>query len=585
MKRKIRNLKFAFLALLLPAARIFGFDAVLTIQPPLIELRDSAVLRIEVRNAKKLQAPALPDVPGLQFVNAGQSQQSIWVNGKSDNVTVYNFKIHPQQTGDFTIGPFEYKLDGENRSLQGRLKVVAGSGDAAVPQSWSDILFARLEPDRKSAYVQEPFGLMFSLYARQDVQITDAINLQGMPETGLSDLKWQEIEPSREVVNGAVFSVRRFSARTRAVSSGIFEFSPVATAQVVIPNQRNQQRDPFFSSFFDRIETRPVNLPVEKTAIEIKPLPETGRPDGFSGAVGHFSFQTAARPLETQPGEPITLMMTVSGEGNFDRITAPSLPESGMFRLYGQPVRRQEDHAVRFEQIISPRTADITEIPAIDFAFFDTKSGQYRTLKSRPIPITVTAASNTAAQVFASKESVMLPPQDTPFVTESDLQRLLNGLQKLWRKVRPWLWSLCAVLGVSLIAFPVYKIHRNRRCDTARIRKQKAPKAARQALKKADQAIRSGDRQTFYNALWDALTGYFGHRLNLPPGNITAEALLIALNRAGADPELNQRLNTVFNCIEASRYGQSGNDTSAGQMEQLQTEVEHILKTATAIKL
>ena len=238
----------------------------MTIRPPLIELRESAVLSIEVRNAKKLQAPVLPDVPGLRFAGAGQSQQSTWVNGKSDSFTSYNFKIYPQQTGDFRIGPFEYKLDGETRTLQGQLKVVAGSGDVSVPQSGSEILFARLEPDRKSAYVQEPFGLMLSVYSRQDVQITDTINLQGMPETGLSDLKWQEIEPSREVINGAVFSVRRFYVRTRAVSSGIFEFSPVATAQVVIPNQRNQQRDPFFNSFFDRVETRPVNLQIGRAS-------------------------------------------------------------------------------------------------------------------------------------------------------------------------------------------------------------------------------------------------------------------------------------------------------------------------------
>lgn len=581
---KISEYRLPILFCLL-ALHASAFEATMTIRPPLIDLRESAVLSIEVRNAKKLQAPVLPDVPGLRFVSSGQSQQSTWVNGKSDSFTSYNFTIYPQQTGDFAIGPFEYKLDGETRTLQGRLKVVAGFGDASVPQSWSEILFARLEPDRKSAYVQEPFGLTLSVYSRQDVQITDAINLQGMPETGLSDLKWQELEPSREVVNGAVFSVRRFSARTRAVSSGIFEFSPVATVQVVIPNQRNQQRDPFFSSFFDRVETRPVNLPAEKTAVEIKSLPEAGRPDRFSGAVGHFSFQTSAQPLETQPGEPVTLTMTVSGDGNFDRVAAPVLPDSGMFRLYGEPVRRQEDHAVRFEQIISPRTADVTEIPAVEFTFFDTTSGQYRTIKSQPIPITVTAASNTAAQVFAAKESIILPPQETPFATESDLQRIVSGLEEFRHRIRPWLWIFPAALGISLTVFAGHKLYRKRRCDTVRVRRQKAPKTARHALKKAGQARRAGDRPAFYNALWDALTGYFGHRLNLPPGNVTAETVRTALNSAGVDPELSRRLDAVFDHIEVSRYGFSGSEKPASQMEQFQTEVAYILKICDRAKL
>ena len=163
-----------------------AFEATMTIQPPLIQLGESAVLSIEVRVAKKLQPPVLPAVASLRFASTGQSQQSSWVNGKSDSFTAFNFQIYPQQTGTFTIGPFDYKVNGETRTLQGELKVVATSGDATQPQSWSEIIFARLEPDRKSAYVQEPFGLTLSIYSRQDVQMAGNINLQGMPETGLT---------------------------------------------------------------------------------------------------------------------------------------------------------------------------------------------------------------------------------------------------------------------------------------------------------------------------------------------------------------------------------------------------------------
>jgi hypothetical protein len=139
------------IVLCLTALHSFGFEATMTINPPLIQLGESATLSIEVRDAKKIQPPALPDIPGLRFVSAGQSQSSSWVNGKSDSFTSFNFQVYPQKTGIFTIGPFEYKLNGETKTLQGELKVVATSGDAAQPQSWSDIVFARLEPDRTTA--------------------------------------------------------------------------------------------------------------------------------------------------------------------------------------------------------------------------------------------------------------------------------------------------------------------------------------------------------------------------------------------------------------------------------------------------
>ena len=508
----------------------------MTINPPLIQLGESATLSIEVRDAKKIQPPALPDIPGLRFASAGQSQHSSWVNGKSESFTAFNFQVYPQKTGTFTIGPFAYTLNGETKTLQGELKVVATSGDAAQPQSWSDIVFARLAVDRQNAFVQEPFGMTLSIYSRQGVQMAGNINLQGMPETGLGELKWQEMQPDRQVISNVVYDVRRFQTRTRAVSSGTFEFSPVVTVQVVVPNQNNRSNDPFFGSFFQRTETRPVDLPVEKTVIAVKPLPDQGKPAGFSGAVGRFDFQVSAQPLEIHPGDPVTLTMIISGNGNFDRVMSPSLPTNGLFRFFGEPVRKQEDRAVTFEQVISPRSSDVKEIPAIAFSFFDTQFGQYRTVNSKPIPITVSVTSNSTAQVFAAKDSIA-----------------------------------------------GQKFLRIRQGDTARVRRQKAPKAARKALRAAEQARRQGNVPAFYDSLWNALADYFGHRLNLPPGDVTSSTVLQAMSRAGFDPEQISALGRIFEQVEASRYGLPGTGSPESTSE-LQGRLEQILKLCEKTK-
>lgn len=549
----------------------------MTIQPPLIQLGESATLSIEVRNAKRVQPPALPDVPGLRFAGAGQSQHTSWVNGKSDSYTAFNFQIYPQKTGTFAIGPFEYKVDGETKTLQGELKVVSTSGDAAQPQSWADIVFARLAVDRESAYVQEPFGMTLSIYSRQGLQMAGNINLQGMPGAGLDGLQWQEVQGGREVINNVIYDIRRFQTRTRAVGSGVFEFKPSVTVQVVVPNQNNRSNDPFFGAFFQRTETRPVDLPVEKAAITVKPLPEVSKPSGFSGAVGRFDFAVSAQPLEIHPGEPVTLTMTISGDGNFDRVMPPALPANGLFRLFGEPVRKQENNAVRFEQVVSPRTADIKEIPAIPFSFFDTQSGQYRTVNSKPIPITVTATSNSTAQVFVAKDSIVLPPPETPFATESDLQRIEGQVKSLWQTVRPWLWTIPSALVMGVVLFLGQRFHRTRQSDTVRVRRQKAPKAARKALRAADHARRRNDPASFYDALWNALVAYFGNRLNLSPGAVSPTATLNALDKAGLDPEQIDMTRAIFEQVEASRYGQPEH-ISAENMEKLQNSLEQVLK-------
>jgi hypothetical protein len=581
LKPETGNLKYVLLALLLSARTALGFEAVMKLQPPLIGLNDSAVLSIEVRDAKNPQPPALPDVPGLRIAYAGQSQQHTWVNGKSDSYIAYNYQIYPQKTGTFMIGPFDYKLNGETKTLSEKLQVVGASGEAQQPQSWSDLLFARLAADRNSAYVQEPFALTLSIYSRQGLQMAGNISLNGMPQTGLPDLQWQEGPPEREVVNGSVFDVRRFTARTRAMSSGTFVFEPSITVPVVIPNPNRQSRspfdDPFFSSMFQRTETRPVDVPVDAATVEVKPLPDTGRPAGFNGAVGRFTFRTSAKPTAVQIGDPITLQLVISGDGNFDRVMMPPLPVEGPFRLFGDPVRKPTDNAVVFEQVISPRSAAAKEIPAVAFSFFDTESGAYRTVQSEPIPLTVTATSNSTAQVFAAKESMVPPPEEHAFATESDVQRAAAWFSNGWKKIRPQLWIVPAVLLLTALLAAGRKLYRCRSNDTARARRQKAPKAARHALRQAEQASKRNDAKAFYDALWCALSDYFGHKLNLPPGGVTPSAALQALERKEFDPDQRAALSAIFEQVEARRYG-FASSSSPEEMQKLLSGLEQILK-------
>jgi hypothetical protein len=559
MKFGTRNLRSARLALLVAAGSVFGFEATLKINPPVVSLNDSAQLSIEVRGAQNPQPPAIPDVPGLQITSPRQSSQTSIINGKVDSLITFIYTVYPQKSGDFLIGPITYKA-GKDMQVLGpaTLKVVGSDDGIQQAQNWSDVLFAKLTADRDSAYVQEPFELTLTIYSRQDLQMTGRINLEGLPESGLPDLKWQELEPTRDVVNNMVFDVRRFRARTRALSSGSFAFKPVVTAQVAVQNRSSRRRsffdDPFFNPLFSQVETRPVQVPIEPFDLEIKPLPAEGRPAGFSGAVGQFHFQVSAKPVSVHPGDPITLTMSIEGDGNFDRITAPAFSADDQFRFYGDPTKAQTNNLVAFEQVVSPKSTDITEIPPVAFSYFDTSSGEYRTLHSQPIALTVTAGSNDTAQVFATKETVVLPPQDTPFATESDIQRMLAVLKSFWMTVRPWLWIIPCALGLWMIVFISRKIHHHRRKDTARVRRQKAPKAARKALHAATQARRHGKVPEFYDALWTALTDYFCNRLNLSPGDITSSVVLRTLERAGFSTDQMSTLQTIFDRVEAGRY-------------------------------
>ena len=51
-------------------------------------------------------------------------------------------------------------------------------------------------------------------------------------------------------------------------------------------------------------------------SISVRPLPETGKPEGFTGAVGKFNFTVTPSKTNLKNGESLDLKVAVSGTGN-----------------------------------------------------------------------------------------------------------------------------------------------------------------------------------------------------------------------------------------------------------------------------
>ena len=89
-------------------------------------------------------------------------------------------------------------------------------------------------------------------------------------------------------------------------------------------------------------------------------------------------------------GDPITLKMTISGEGNFKTVNIPTLNFGDAFKVY-EPELQQDEGIKTFKQVIIPKSDTIKEIPEVRFSFFDTNLGRYSTITEGPVPIEVTA--------------------------------------------------------------------------------------------------------------------------------------------------------------------------------------------------
>jgi hypothetical protein len=172
------------------------------------------------------------------------------------------------------------------------------------------------------------------------------------------------------------------------------------------------------------METRKFKVKSSEVKINVLPLPPQNRPGTFNGAVGEFAIGLVADPLEVNVGDPISVELTISGAGNFDSVSVPTLTDPKNWKLYparkfqpsdGVFMQRGRDQRLSFTQIMLP-TKVMKEIPPFEFAFFSPTKKQYVVLKTQAVPIKVKATGPQTPEAPPSgssiKESSLPPPQE-----------------------------------------------------------------------------------------------------------------------------------------------------------------------------
>ena len=309
------------------------------------------------------------------------------------------------------------------------------------------------------------------------------------------------------------------------------------------------------------------------------------RPDSYTGGVGELDFDVSVGPMQVKAGEPVTLKMRIHGNGNLEKIIPPGITDHHDIKLYeARTIKTQTPDEVRFEQVVIPKSDSVKEIPAISFSYFNTKTADFRTITRGPFPITVESAPQNAAQVIATVPSTIRH------------ETKVLGRDIAYLKSRPEAWRmkddetgyrttpvriLLALPLVLLIALSVVVGRRNAlNNNVALARRQKAPKAARRNIQQAKRALHTKDEAAFHQAMWDALTEYFGHRLNLAPGEITLQTVLARI------PGETAAIEHLFNTLEQRRYGiRSHEDNPRDEMKTLLRELSSIFKQCERMKL
>ncbi len=499
---------------------------------------DAAQLYLTFEGTQDIPAPSLSLPQGLTSRYVGPTSRMSVVNGQTTSSVTHRYLLIPQQAGSFRVGPFHFTIHGTTYTAPAiTLEVVAAGTPVSAAAATEggppagrleDRIFVTLETKKNTLYLNEKALLTVKLYVNQ-VAIRDAnfpvFENAGFTMERIGTPRQYQINKNDLLYNILEFNLLFFPTRTGDLTLGP---ARVQCTQL-ISRKNNNFPDEFFSSFFGAQETHGLELASNALPITVLPFPEEGRPVDFKGAVGQFTLNAQIAPGRVALGDPVTLTMKVTGDGNLKTVSTPVLAGMQGFKTYDAQ-RTETEREVAFEQVLVPRDADLTQIPAVGFTYFDPSTRRYKTARAGPFPLEVLASGSPGAtKVVESKEAAAQPraPEelgsDIIYIKE-DPGRWQSPQARLYR--HPVVAVFLAVPLLILLGLWSWSEHQYRlSTDTAYARRLRASPKAQKGYRQAAADMAAGRHQEFYAGVSRTLREFLADKCRASAPAITAASL------------------------------------------------------------
>ncbi len=566
----------------------------------LVEVGDILQLRLLINNMQNVPAPKLPEIDGFKSQYLGPSTKVSIINGRATSSITHRYRLVAMKTGLFTLGPFSFTHQGDNYTTNiKQIKVVARGQGAqqakaslleqsqgiAAGETLSGKIFLIIAAEKTGAFVNERFALTVKLYVNR-LSVRD-IKYPLLEGVGFIKEDFTSPRQYRENIGGVLYDIVEFKTCLYPTKAGQVTIGPARIKCNIVSHERRKQGtraldrfldDSFFSGFFGRLYVYPREITSAEFLLDVKDLPQEGKPEQFSGAVGDFKMKVKASPLKLNAGDPITLNMEISGKGNFDSVQSPVLSKKENFKVY-TPQAKEEGGMKRFEQVIIPQKESIREIPEIVFVFFNPKTKEYVSLRQPSIAIEVSASEDAGLKMVEGPSAAQVAAPT--HVLGTDIIYIKEDIGKILAKEKHFYnnrgFLMLQLLPLMLFGAAVIFQRRRERLSTdiSYARKLRAPKIAREKIKKAKEYLTQAKTAEFYDQIFKTLQEYIGHRFNRPSKGITAEVVEELILNKGLNTEAASKLKRCFAECDTARYAPAQLDTAA--MEQTLGVLEEVI--------
>lgn len=359
--------------------------------------------------------------------------------------------------------------------------------------------------------------------------------------------------------------------------SGTLEIEPLSLEVTLdVPTNR---RD-FFGG---RIYTQ-TNKTVSagRRSIDVKPLPEAGKPANFSGAVGEFNFDVKTSKTDLKASESLQATVEVSGKGNLKlfQLPEPSFPSA--LEVYEPEFEENVRTTISGMQgsvsnnyTVVPAFRGKYPIPGITFSYFNPDTEKYITLQSDEILVNVLEGPSGGALVTTpglNNKQIISPGNQFNFIKlSSDLQPVAQAHFFNTKAFYAWLLSPLFMLPL------VFLLTRRREAiaaDEEGNRVKRANRLARKYLSEAKKTL--DDKEAFYNALERALHNYLKAKLKIETSEFSKEKIEGLFSDREVDQETTSAFLQLLKNCELARY-------SPFTLDQMKNDYDRASEVITAL--
>ena len=542
------------------------------------------------------------------LIGPNRSMQSSYqmINGHTSSTSsiTYTYIVCATKNGTFTISPAHVVVNGKSiasNSLTIKVSGTAQSGSGSSRQRQNDDdggemrdagshisgsdLFIKVSANKKRVHEQEPILLTYKVYT-----LVSLTQLRGdMPD--LKSFYTQEVDLPQQ----KSFSVETVNGRPyRTCTWSQYVMFPQMTGKLKIPSitfegivvQQNRNIDPFEAFFNGGSGYIEVKKKIVAPGIEIQvdPLPE--RPANFSGGVGQFNISAQLDKTSTKANDPVSLRIIVSGVGNLKLIKQPVINIPKDFDQYDPKITDQTKLTTNglegskiYDFLIVPRHQGKYEIPPVEFTYFDTTSGSYKTARSEGFTLDVAKGSGAGAvNDFTDQAGLKELNKDIRYIKTGDVRT--QGIDNFfYGSVAYWV----TLIVLALIFISLFIVFRQRAIDNANVTKmrgKKANKVATKRLKKAAKLMADNKPGEFYDEVLRALWGYVGDKLNIPVEQLSHDNISQRLAERQVDAETVSQFIEALDECEFERYAPGDPKGNMNKVyEKAMTAIEKIEET------